>query len=52
MAKKRMFSTDMVDTDAFLNMPGGAKLLYFYLGTHGDDDGRRRRAAPGRSRSH
>lgn len=39
MAKKRMFSTDMVDTDAFLNMPGGAKLLYFYLGTHGDDDG-------------
>lgn len=39
MAKKRMFSTDIVDTDAFLNMSAGARLLYFFLGTHGDDDG-------------
>lgn len=39
MAKKRMFNGDMVDADAFLDMPNGAKLLYFYLGTKGDDDG-------------
>lgn len=39
MAKRRMFNTEMVDTDAFLNLSVGAKLLYFYFGTHGDDDG-------------
>ncbi len=39
MAKKRMFNSDIMDADAFLDMPNGAKLLYFYLGTKGDDDG-------------
>lgn len=39
MAKKRMFSLDVVDTDDFLEMPCGAQVLYFHLGMHGDDDG-------------
>ena len=39
MAKKRMFSLDVVDTDDFLEMPCGAQALYFQLGMHGDDDG-------------
>ena len=39
MAKKRMFSMDVVDTDAFLDLPPGAQALYFHLGMHGDDDG-------------
>ena len=39
MAKKRMFSLDVVDTDAFLDLPASAQALYFHLGMHGDDDG-------------
>ncbi len=39
MGKKRMFSSDVIDTDSFLDMTRGAKLLYFYLGMHADDDG-------------
>jgi len=39
MAKKRMFSLDVVDTDDFLEMPCAAQALYFHLGMHGDDDG-------------
>ena len=39
MAKKRMFSLSVVDTDDFLDMPVGAQLLYYHLGMHGDDDG-------------
>ena len=39
MAKKRMFSHDVVETDRFLNLPPSAQLLYFHLGMHGDDDG-------------
>lgn len=39
MAQKRMFSLQVVDTDAFLDMPVSAQALYFHLGMHGDDDG-------------
>ena len=39
MAKKRMFSLDVVNTDDFLDMPCGAQALYFHFGMHGDDDG-------------
>ena len=39
MAKKRMFSLDVVETDDFLDMPASAQALYFHLGMHGDDDG-------------
>ena len=39
MAKKRMFSLDVVSTDQFLDMPLRAQALYFHLGMHGDDDG-------------
>lgn len=39
MAKKRMFSLDIVDTDPFLEMPISSQLLYFHLGSRADDDG-------------
>ena len=39
MAKRRMFSLDIVDTDKFLEMPATTQLLYFQLGMHADDDG-------------
>jgi hypothetical protein len=31
MAKKRMFSLDVVDLDSFIEMPVSAKLLYYAL---------------------
>jgi len=39
MAQKRMFSLQIVDTDAFLEMPATSQLLYFHLGMRADDDG-------------
>lgn len=39
MAKRRMFSLDIVDTDAFLDMPTSSQNLYFHLGMRADDDG-------------
>ena len=39
MAKKRMFSLDVVDLDSFIEMPISAKLLYYDLGMRADDDG-------------
>lgn len=39
MARRRMFSLDVVDTDAFLDMPCSAQCLYFHLGMRADDDG-------------
>ncbi len=39
MAKKRMFSLDVVDTDRFLDMPLTTQALYFHLGMRADDDG-------------
>ena len=39
MANRRMFSLDVVDTDAFLDMPCSARLLYYDLGMRADDDG-------------
>ena len=39
MATKRMFSIDVTETDAFLDMPLTAQALYFHLGMRGDDDG-------------
>ncbi len=39
MANKRMFSTDIVDTDKFLEMPISTQGLYFHLGMRADDDG-------------
>lgn len=36
MAQKRMFSLQVVDTDAFLDMPVSAQALYFHLGMHGE----------------
>ncbi len=39
MAKKRMFSMDVVDTDKFLDMSASSQCLYFHLGMRADDDG-------------
>ena len=39
MAKKRMFSLDVIDLDSFIEMPISAKLLYYDLGMRADDDG-------------
>lgn len=39
MAQRRMFSTQIVQSDAFLSMSHGAQALYFNMGMHADDDG-------------
>lgn len=39
MAQRRMFSLQIVDTDAFLEMPVSSQLLYFHLAMRADDDG-------------
>lgn len=39
MAKRRMFSLSVVDTDAFIEMPLSSRLLYYELGMRADDDG-------------
>lgn len=39
MARKRMFSLSVVDTDQFLDMPITSRLLYYELGMRADDDG-------------
>ena len=39
MAERRMFAKTIIDSDAFIEMPTSARLLYFDLGMRGDDDG-------------
>lgn len=39
MARRRMFSLDVVDTDRFLDMSPTTQNLYFHLGMRADDDG-------------
>jgi len=39
MANKRMLSLQIVDTDAFLEMPQSSQLLYFHLVMRADDEG-------------
>ena len=39
MAEKRMFTKQIIDTDAFLGMPLSAQALYFHLNMRADDDG-------------
>lgn len=39
MAKKRMFTMNIVDSDAFLDMPLSSQCLYFHLNMRADDDG-------------
>lgn len=36
---RRMFSTDIVGSDAFIEMPSSSQNLYFHLGMYADDDG-------------
>ena len=39
MAERRMFAKTIIDSDAFLDMPVSAQLLYFHLAMRADDDG-------------
>lgn len=39
MAKKRMFAQQIIDSDAFLDMPLSTQALYFHLSMRADDDG-------------
>ncbi len=39
MAQKRMFSKQIIDSDAFLDMPASSQLLYFHLVMRADDEG-------------
>lgn len=39
MAERRMFAKSIVDSDAFLEMPMSARLLYYDLSMRADDDG-------------
>ena len=39
MAQKRMFDKDLIETDAFMDMPMPTKALYFLLGMEADDEG-------------
>lgn len=39
MAERRMFAKTIVDSDAFLDMPMSARLLYYDLSMRADDDG-------------
>ena len=39
MAQRRLFSPDIVKSDAFLDMPVSSRDLYFYLAMDADDDG-------------
>lgn len=39
MAERRMFAKSIVDSDAFIEMPMSARLLYYDLSMRADDDG-------------
>ena len=39
MAERRMFAKTIIDSDAFLDMPLSAQVLYFHLSMRADDEG-------------
>ena len=39
MAERRMFAKTIIDSDAFIDMPVTARLLYYDLSMRADDDG-------------
>jgi len=39
MGQRRLFSPDIVGSDAFIDMPISSQALYFHLGMYADDDG-------------
>ena len=39
MAERRMFAKTIIDSDAFIDMPVTARLLYYDLAMRADDDG-------------
>ena len=41
MAKKRMLSIDVIESDEFCSLPASAQCLYFHLCMNADNDNRR-----------
>ena len=39
MANKRMFTKEVTESDAFLDMPSSSQALYFHLNLNADDEG-------------
>lgn len=39
MARKRMFDSEIINQDSFLDLPMEAKAIYFLLGMEADDEG-------------
>ena len=39
MARRRMFSLELVSSDKFLTLPNSAQAFYFHLNMHADDEG-------------
>ena len=39
MARRRMFTTEFVDADRFLDLPVNVQMLYIYMNLHADDEG-------------
>lgn len=39
MAERRMFSSSVVESDEFLDLPVSSQAFYFHLGMYADDDG-------------
>ena len=39
MANHRMISKNVIETDAFLDLPPAAQMLYIHIGLNADDDG-------------
>ena len=39
MARKRMFTVELVDSDRFGDLPANVQMLYMYMSIHADDEG-------------
>ena len=39
MGERRMFNKKITESDAFLDMPASAQMLYFHFSMNADDDG-------------
>lgn len=39
MARRRMFTAEMMDSDRFSDLPVNAQMLYIYMSVHADDEG-------------
>ena len=39
MARRRMFSVELIDSDRFMDLSAQTQMLYMYLCIHADDEG-------------